>query len=486
MPARGAPLAALVVAGRPPPHRGGHAALGRVAFTQDAHAEHLYLLYYDLSPGAPVVADIRPPIMLLFVPARAAELRAPGPARGRTPGATSAPAGSRSPVTRGTSRDRCAESRRVRRLQLRARLPDVWFRACSASASSSATPARPPRPGWGGGDVHRRRAGRPRQRAGDSIQPVLRHSALTARGRPRFEITANGSLHQVALPLRRGAAVEPDRRTARDTTCRTVPRRRPVRARALVVGRRDSGNDVAVLLDHGAEQVDAVEIDPVILDSATPPPSRRALRLSARARDRHRRPSAWRRRPARDVRPDRLRDARLDDAALRAVHRPPRHLRLHSGRCSEARAPPPPGRPRPLFHGARDVHRLAAGRLSPGFGEAPLVDGTDRALFNRIYMAGPAFAAAGRGGAPRGRRAACSRGCVRTVELPRDDWPYPVSERARDRRLLPVDDGGRWRPSRWPAACAGSPDCAAAWTGAAWTWRCSCSGWPSSCSRRAR
>src|SRR6185503_18362389 len=33
------------------------------------------------------------------------------------------------------------------------------------------------------------------------------------------------------------------------------------------------------------------------------------------------------------------------------------------------------------------------GLLTDVFGEAPLVDETDRALFNHIYMAGPAFAA---------------------------------------------------------------------------------------------
>ena len=43
------------------------AALARVVFTQNAAADHLFLLYYDLPPGSPLVADIRPPILLLFV-----------------------------------------------------------------------------------------------------------------------------------------------------------------------------------------------------------------------------------------------------------------------------------------------------------------------------------------------------------------------------------------------------------------------------------
>jgi hypothetical protein len=42
-------------------------ALSRIVFTQDSAAEHLYLLYYDLPPGAPVVHDVRVPIIIFFI-----------------------------------------------------------------------------------------------------------------------------------------------------------------------------------------------------------------------------------------------------------------------------------------------------------------------------------------------------------------------------------------------------------------------------------
>src|SRR5262249_45053861 len=80
-----------------------------------------------------------------------------------------------------------------------------------------------------------------------------------------LEILANGALHQVALPLRRS-----DRVAGWDAGVRDgyhVPYTLlggPV-GRALGGG-AGSGNDVAVLLDRGAEHVDAVEIDPAILD----------------------------------------------------------------------------------------------------------------------------------------------------------------------------------------------------------------------------
>src|SRR5688572_13367797 len=38
-----------------------------VIFTHNSVSEHLYLLYYDLPPGAPVVKDVRPPIVLFFM-----------------------------------------------------------------------------------------------------------------------------------------------------------------------------------------------------------------------------------------------------------------------------------------------------------------------------------------------------------------------------------------------------------------------------------
>ena len=41
-------------------------ALGRVIITQNKGSEFMYLLYFDLPHDAPVIRDIRPPIVLLF------------------------------------------------------------------------------------------------------------------------------------------------------------------------------------------------------------------------------------------------------------------------------------------------------------------------------------------------------------------------------------------------------------------------------------
>ncbi|MEM9294093.1 MAG: hypothetical protein AAGD01_20615, partial [Acidobacteriota bacterium] len=42
-------------------------ALSRIAFTENAGAAHLWLLYYDLPEGAPVVDGVRLPIVLGFL-----------------------------------------------------------------------------------------------------------------------------------------------------------------------------------------------------------------------------------------------------------------------------------------------------------------------------------------------------------------------------------------------------------------------------------
>ncbi len=80
-----------------------------------------------------------------------------------------------------------------------------------------------------------------------------------------FIVLANGSQHQYAAALRQGdtmsGAGSALLRYGYHLPYRLLPARP---ARVLVLG-AGTGNDVAVALDEGARQVDAVEIDPVIL-----------------------------------------------------------------------------------------------------------------------------------------------------------------------------------------------------------------------------
>ncbi|SEL16566.1 Spermine/spermidine synthase [Streptacidiphilus jiangxiensis] len=76
---------------------------------------------------------------------------------------------------------------------------------------------------------------------------------------PRYEISANGVPHQNIVPLRTLMQPGSPYRQAYDETPRNPHRR------VLVIG-AGNGNDVAVALAHGAASVDAVEIDPRLLE----------------------------------------------------------------------------------------------------------------------------------------------------------------------------------------------------------------------------
>ena len=106
----------------------------------------------------------------------------------------------------------------------------------------------------------------------------------------------------------------------------------------LILG-AGSGTDVAAALMHGAEHVDAVEIDPTILRLGREPASRSSVRRSARHGHQRRRPPL----PADDeqeVRPRRLCADRFADAAVELLGRAARELHVHRGVVPRGPRPP--------------------------------------------------------------------------------------------------------------------------------------------------
>ncbi|MGZ4809929.1 MAG: spermine/spermidine synthase domain-containing protein, partial [Thermoanaerobaculia bacterium] len=116
--------------------------------------------------------------------------------------------------------------------------------------------------------------------------------ALTTRqDGPGVAVLTNGSLHQHALPLKRGMKVSSPSlevtRAGYHLPYRLLGRK-PKNVLVLGAG---TGNDVSVALDEGAEHVDAVEIDPAILrigrqvhpDRPYSDPRVRAINTDARA-----------------------------------------------------------------------------------------------------------------------------------------------------------------------------------------------------------
>jgi hypothetical protein len=232
-------------------------ALSRIAFTQEAPTEHLWLLYADLGPNAPVIRDVRAPILTAFILGTLTFV-APGQLlaeklegflqRGR-------------PLT-GYSWDLGGSLLGTIGFALACFLwtrPLFWFsvvvvamiilsrRRILALAAGVLTLAGA---GW----------------VAEHHQTWSPYYALQVVPIPQTEgaeVRANGSLHQVALDLAGSGPASGMVQNIREGY--RIPYgllgRKP--GRVLVLG-AGSGNDVAVALAEGAESVDAVEIDPAI------------------------------------------------------------------------------------------------------------------------------------------------------------------------------------------------------------------------------
>ncbi|HBC85714.1 MAG TPA: hypothetical protein DCZ94_02040 [Lentisphaeria bacterium] len=237
-----------------------------------------------------------------------------------------------------------------------------------------------------------------------------------------FIVLANGSFHQVPTKLDRVDTLnfkwQNDAREGYHFPYRLL--KHPPR-RALVLG-AGTGNDVAVLLDEGAEEIDAVEIDPVIIKLGQDHPghpysSPRVNVINTDARqylnntgkkydlivfgtlDSMTKLSA-------------LSNVRLDNFVystdcLRAAKS---HLTSDGGMIL-------------YFMASSDyIHTRLIGMLAHTFEKLPLVQEKYSSLFNKIYMAGPAFSHI----VPQDqeKEALYFAETLPKLELPNDDWPY--------------------------------------------------------------
>jgi len=395
-------------------------ALSGVVFTQNTATEHLFLLYYDLPAGAPVVADIRPPILGLFVLGAATfvplgqivaeRLRVFRRHGSALSGYAWDIAGSLAGIALFTG------------LSFARAFPVTWFAAFLVA-----------------GTVFFRRRTWELVAYGMAVAMVVlvvarteraqRYSpyyAMSLRVRPQgagVEILTNGSLHQMPLPLSRGQGATRVEAFVREGY--RVPYgivHGPIR-RALVVG-AGSGNDVAVLLDEGTEHVDAVEIDPVILDLGREShPSRPYASARVRTINTDARAFLNDSRELYDIIVFGTLDSMTRLSALSTVRLDTFMYTEQCLRAARRRLAPGGGLVLYFMVGSPYIDMRLAGLLTRVFGEVPLLDTEYRSLFNRIYMVGPAFAE--RNGP--GRRAEAARflaGVESQVELPTDDWPY--------------------------------------------------------------
>jgi hypothetical protein len=390
--------------------------MSRVAFTQNSVTEHLWLLYYDLGDKAPVFGDVRLPIIICFflgavsfVPLgqmlaeRLQEFRA------------------RSSALRGYACDILGSLVGVVAFAITGfarTTPLLWFAVFLATGIlffadrwrlilAYAITAL----GLLGIVRHADHA--------DFYSPYYAINVTRLPNDSQTAILVNGSLHQYLFQLQRGRQEDAD--------ILLQGYHRPYRllghppGKVLVLG-AGTGNDVAVALDEGAERVDAVEIDPVILDLGKLHPNRpydsprvRLINTDARAflnesTERY----------------DLIVFGTLDSMTrLSALSNVRLDNFVYTRECVEAAKAhlSPQGGLVLYFMASKGyITQRLSGLLAEAFQQLPYVIVGDYDVFNHIYLAGAAFEHVN-GGQRRVAFPLLKRLFVE-VESPQDDWPY--------------------------------------------------------------
>ncbi|MCB1056152.1 MAG: methyltransferase domain-containing protein [Acidobacteria bacterium] len=396
--------------------------LGRVAFTETSGAEHLWLLYYDLPKDAPVVPGVRWPIYAAFL--LSASTFVP---LGQLVGERLEAFRRRSGALWGYSWDIGGSLVGIMAFTIAGFagvFPWSWF---ALFLTGGAVFFLGGRKRWGAlylvvAVVLVLIVARTEKNQAYSPYYALR--AETGGDLYGVRVLANGSLHQYGIGLRRSeTAVSDEHRSTREgyhlpfSLLERPPRR------ALVLG-AGTGNDVSVLLDEGAEHVDAVEIDPVILDLGRryhpdrPYASPRVTVHNTDARSfLHGEHEPY----------DLIVFGTLDSMTrLSALSNVRLDNFVYTRQCLEEakRLLAPDGGVVMYFMVSKGyiLDRLTALHLEV-FGQYPFRVERHFGLFNTILMSGPAFADYGAG--PRSELAETfRRETAPGLEVPTDDWPF--------------------------------------------------------------
>jgi len=236
--------------------------MGQVAFTADGVSEHLWLLYQDLPEGTPVVDGVRLPLLAVFVLGAASFVPL-----GQFIGVRLEDFRTRSSALRGYALDLGGSLLGVilfTVVSFSGARPVWWFVVFLFVGLFLV---------WSHWRVRILYVGSAAlvlfvviaTTGPEYFSPYYALTDAPVDGSPDRNIRANGSLHQIAMDFDAPDFGQDDRR--KTVAGYHLPYRlleRPVR-KALVLG-SGTGNDVAVLLAEGVQEVHAVEIDPVIID----------------------------------------------------------------------------------------------------------------------------------------------------------------------------------------------------------------------------
>ena len=396
------------------------AALGQVIFTQNRGSEYMFLLYYDLPRDAPVVNDIRPPIVLLF--ALVAVTFVP---LGQFIGERLQAFRERGRPLVGYALNLLGSFAGVLAFALASfggSFPVTWFALASLVSMWLARGNRRRLSLQAVASVVALIVIQQAERA-DIYSPYY---ALRMRADPTgggFVLLANGAYHQRALPMARSDPPVQSEYPIREGYDWAYDRLPGGARDALVIG-AGSGNDVAVLLDYGVTDIDAVEIDAEILELGRrfhpdrPYDSPAVHRVVADARSFLAQGSSRYDLIIFGTLDSMTRLSALSSARLDTFVYTVESLRAARRRLSER------GGLLLYFRVAQKFIdlRLRA-MLTEAFGQVPYVLSGEYGLFNTVYLAGPAFAFLN--GEQRTEAApAFLRAAHAGLDIPTDDWPF--------------------------------------------------------------
>jgi len=390
--------------------------MARVAFTNRSPSEHLWLLYLDI-PNAPVVHDVRPPIIVAFILSALSFV-----ALGQFVGERLREFTAAGKTLWGYVADLAGSLLGVMAFaaaSFTGAFPAVWFGVFLA-VGAFLFPKR--RIAYIAIAIAIVASIAYFERA-DRYSPYY---ALRTQRPPNaggVYVLANGSLHQYAAPLGRGRVLTNayDRSVAAGYPLPYGALRTPPR-RVLVLG-AGTGNDVVTALQHGAQEIDAVEIDPAILkigkemhpDRPYDSPRVHVFNTDARAFLRNSRKQY-------DLIVFGTLDSMTRLSALSNVRLDNFVYTVDCMRAARERLAPRGGVALYFMVGNRAIHQKLMAMLTEAFGEPPLAQLANHQVFNEIFIAGPAF--------EHLRSPELDAAAARILEeaaqtdVPTDDWPF--------------------------------------------------------------
>ncbi len=237
-------------------------------------------------------------------------------------------------------------------------------------------------------------------------------------------VMTNGSLHQIAISLTNKKKISSNKAAhIREGYHLPYQYLQKTPQKALVLG-AGTGNDVSVMLDEGIEHIDAVEIDPVIIEIGRkhhPDLPYSSVRVNIYNTDA--RSFLYHTSEKYDLIVFGTLDSMTRLSALSNVRLDNFIYTIECINMAKQRLKPGGGIVMYFMTSTPNIHKKLISILTTSFNQLPLVISKYYNLFNNIYMAGPAFDHY-RGDVRKNMVSDFKKQAMKGVHIPTDDWPY--------------------------------------------------------------